>query len=183
MLSIRNPLSRDLAFLPPCSFKWGSPFPKGANPAYKSGRRRRALLQADNTTVSVYCATACDWANSVANAPADSFAVVDDALVGGWDSFSQTLFWMAIIFVPVLLLHLLVIHVVWPRYLPTKPMPTFLTFPRIEIQLALVGFTGACAACAAAIGTNVTWGIVAGTLVLWGYPVMFLVRRAPPLRA
>ena len=75
-----------------------------------------------------------------------------------------------------LLLHLLVIHVVWPRYLPTKPMPTFLTFPRIEIQLALVGFTGACAACSAAIGANDSRGITSGTLVLWAYPVAFLVR-------
>ena len=35
---------------------------------------------------------------------------------------------MAIIFVAVLLLHLLVNYVVWPRYLPTVPMPQVRSF-------------------------------------------------------
>ena len=45
-------------------------------------------------------------------------------------------------------------------------------------MVLLIGFTGACGACAAAIGTNGTTGLTVGTIVLWAYPLVFLVRTS-----
>ena len=130
---------------------------------------------ANGTTI--YCGVECDWANRVAAAPSLYFSGVNDALLSQWDSFAQILFWMAIVFFATLVLHLLVNFVAWPYVMGRNtPKPLFLVFPRIEIYLALVGFTGACTACAAAIGTNTASGIAAGTIVLWAYPLTFLVR-------
>ena len=167
------------------SFQWGNPFPSSANPGstgVRRRRRRRALLDFagvthDNDTVKVYCnAAACDLASSVSSLQGDMFDSVNSKVLAGWDSFAQILFWMAVIFVAVFLLHMLALFVIWPRYLPASPIPPFLVFPRIEIMVMLVGFTGTCSACAAAIGTYRPTGITAGTIILWAYPVAFLVR-------
>ena len=105
--------------------------------------RRRALLLVagvshENDTVAVYCdAAACDWAKSVASMEGAVFSGVNEKVLAGWDSFSQVLFWMAVIFVAVLLLHLLVLYVIWPRFLPATPLPTFLVFPRIEVRITI----------------------------------------------
>ena len=136
------------------------------------------IPQSSNGTATVSCGAAvCDWATNAADVAASVTASISAvAAIPGMDTFSQALFWMAVIFVVSVLLHGLINYVLWPRYLPHVPLPMFLFFPRIEIVLALTGFTGACAACSAAIGANDSRGITSGTLVLWAYPVAFLVR-------
>ena len=122
----------------PRSFRWGNPFASGnrigmpdpVGAGASAGRRRRALLQAgvgvsiDNSTVELSCSgeAACDWARRVSDPAANPFDGYNNAALAGWDIFIQTLFWFFVVFTGVVLLHLLVVYVIWPRH---RPMPAF----------------------------------------------------------
>uniref|UniRef100_A0A7N2MPD7 Uncharacterized protein n=1 Tax=Quercus lobata TaxID=97700 RepID=A0A7N2MPD7_QUELO len=88
-----------------------------------------------------------------------------DPVSDGWEDFSRTMFWLAIIGGSLILLHALLLAILKFRK-PRQRGYGVLAFPRFEIFLVNLAVPSICEAFAALIRGGTTSGIVVGTLIL-----------------
>uniref|UniRef100_A0A7N2MNI8 Uncharacterized protein n=1 Tax=Quercus lobata TaxID=97700 RepID=A0A7N2MNI8_QUELO len=88
-----------------------------------------------------------------------------DPVSDGWEDFSRTMFWLAIIGGSLILLHALLLAILKFRK-PRQRGYGVLAFPRFEILLVNLAVPSICEASAALIRGGTTSGIVVGTLIL-----------------
>ncbi|KAK4568694.1 hypothetical protein RGQ29_004196 [Quercus rubra] len=88
-----------------------------------------------------------------------------DPVSDGWEDFSRTMFWLAIIGGSLILLHALLLAIL--KFRKQRQMGYgVLAFPRFEIFLVNLAVPSICEASAALIRGGTTSGIVVGTLIL-----------------
>ncbi|XP_075663386.1 uncharacterized protein LOC142632960 [Castanea sativa] len=88
-----------------------------------------------------------------------------DPVSDGWEDFSRTMFWLAIIGGSLILLHALLLAILKFRKQRQRGYGV-LAFPRFEIFLVNLAVPSICEASAALIRGGTTSGIVVGTLIL-----------------